>query len=192
MTAKPMIDMRKLHSELNALAAQQKPCPFCGSDVLRIWFGSLEGGPWSVCCFGGCAVEGPECDTKEEACAAWDAAPRKADIDGRNAVIAELAEALERLRSVEQYLNDALEAEISARELLTHQLNDNDALIAELVVALETIRFEAEGPQDSYDRNGATWTSPSGHEYEDMAAFLDKVNVIAEIARAALAAAKGE
>ena len=61
-----------------------------------------------------------------------------------------------------------------------------------LVDALETILFEAEGPQDSYDRNGATWTSPGGHEYEDMAAFLDKVNVIAEIARAALTAAKGE
>ena len=94
MTAKPMIDMRKLHSELNALAAQQKPCPFCGSDVLRIWFGSPEWGPWSVRCFGGCAVEGPECGTKEKACAAWDAVPRKADIDGRNAVIAELVGAV--------------------------------------------------------------------------------------------------
>jgi hypothetical protein len=60
------------------------------------------------------------------------------------------------------------------------------AEIAILRKALQEILSDAMDPQERYDRNGPTWTTPEGHEYEDTSAFLAKCNEIAARARSAL------
>jgi len=74
---------------------------------------------------------------------------------------------------------DALEAERRAPD-------EKDAEIARLREALAEIAADAEVPQQFYDRNGPTWTSKSGAEYEDTSAHLDKCNELAAAARAAI------
>lgn len=58
--------------------------------------------------------------------------------------------------------------------------------IEELKETLDAIAEDAEAPQRFYDRNGPTWTSPAGNEYEDTSDHLDFANRIAELARKAI------
>jgi hypothetical protein len=76
-----------------------------------------------------------------------------------------------------------------AAKRITAAERERDSLRAEverLREALENIAVDAEVPQQFYDRNGPTWTSKSGAEYEDMSAHIDKCNELAALARAAL------
>lgn len=80
---------------------------------------------------------------------------------------------------------------------LVHALIDQRIADAERIARLEAenarlgnalgqIAADAEVPQQLYNRNGPTWTTPGGSEYADMSEFLGTCNEIAALARYAL------
>lgn len=78
-----------------------------------------------------------------------------------------------------------------------HELDSAQQRIAELEAenqrlrqALQEIKSAAELPQKAYDRNGPSFTSPAGLEYEFTSDFLAKCNELSEIARKALEASQ--
>lgn len=66
------------------------------------------------------------------------------------------------------------------------QLTEARASAAAAWEALAEIASDAETPQQFYDRNGPTWTTPSGSEYANMSEHLEKCNELAAKARSAI------
>lgn len=80
---------------------------------------------------------------------------------------------------------------LEIKELFDHSdlaatVIEQQAEIERLRNALSDIAYDAESPQQFYDRNGPQWTSPQGNEYEDTSAHLSKCNELAAAARAVL------
>ena len=61
---------------------------------------------------------------------------------------------------------------------------------AGLVEALEQIEANLNYIKTSYEKNGPQWTTPGGNQYEDTSSVLERAEINASIARAALAAAE--
>jgi uncharacterized membrane-anchored protein YjiN (DUF445 family) len=56
-----------------------------------------------------------------------------------------------------------------------------DALISELVAALEEIKSNAESTIRFYENNGPQWTTPQGNEYVDQSSVLDSEQEVIDL-----------